>query len=96
MERNYKFYVSVERFAYLTGRSVSAFKRDFRIIFNDTPNHWLVQKRLLEAHFLIKNQHEKPSQIYQDLGFEALSHFSFAFKKHFGFTATELIEKQNN
>jgi len=95
MERNYKFNVSIKRFAYLTGRSLSAFKRDFKTIFNDTPNHWLVQKRLQEAHFLIRNQHEKPSQIYQDLGFEALSHFSFAFKKYFGVTPTELAEQDN-
>ncbi len=96
MERNYKFNISVKRFAYLTGRSLSAFKRDFKIIFNDTPNHWLVQKRLQEAFFLIRNRHEKPSQIYQDLGFEALSHFSFAFKKYFGVTPTELTEQENN
>lgn len=96
MERNYKFNVSIERFAYLTGRSLSAFKRDFKTIFNDTPNHWLVQKRLREAHFLIQNKQAKPSDIYLDLGFEALSHFSFAFKKLFGFTPTALPKQKNN
>jgi hypothetical protein len=29
MIKNYKFNVNLERFAYLTGRSLSAFKRDF-------------------------------------------------------------------
>ena len=96
MERNYKFNVSVERFAYLTGRSISAFKRDFKAIYNDTPNRWLVQKRLQAAHFLIENKHQKPSDIYQDLGFEAFSHFSFAFKKRFGFAPSALIEKKNH
>ncbi|WP_348970677.1 helix-turn-helix transcriptional regulator [Chondrinema litorale] len=38
MNRNYKFNVSIDRFAYLIGRSLSAFKRDFKQIFNDTPN----------------------------------------------------------
>jgi AraC family transcriptional regulator, exoenzyme S synthesis regulatory protein ExsA len=90
MNRNFKFNVSVERFAYLTGRSLSAFKRDFIKIFNDTPNHWLVQKRLQEAHFLIEKKNMKPSEIYLDLGFEALPHFSFAFKKRFGYAPTEL------
>lgn len=89
MNRNYKFNVSIARFAYLTGRSISAFKRDFKVIFNDTPNHWLVEKRLQEAYFLIGKKGEKASVIYQDLGFEALSHFSFAFKKLFGLTPTE-------
>jgi len=90
MTRNYKFNVSIERFAYLTGRSISAFKRDFKAIFNQTPNRWLVQKRLQEAYFLIEKKEEKASEIYLDLGFEALSHFSFAFKKLFGLTPTEL------
>jgi AraC-like DNA-binding protein len=95
MERNYKFNVSLARFAYLTGRSLSAFKRDFKLIYNETPKRWLVQKRLREAHFLIETKKEKASEIYQDLGFEALSHFSFAFKKLFKQTPTGLA-RQNS
>jgi AraC-like DNA-binding protein len=90
MNRNFKFNVSIERFAFMTGRSLSAFKRDFKTTFNDTPNHWLVKKRLQEAHFLIEKKNQKPSEIYLELGFETLSHFSFAFKKYFGLTPTEL------
>lgn len=92
MNRNYKFNASIERFAYLTGRSRSAFKRDFKLLFNDTPNRWLIQKRLKEAYFLITKKQQKPSSIYLDLGFEDLSHFSFAFKKTFGQTATQLLD----
>ena len=94
MNRNFKFNVTIERFAYLTGRSLSAFKRDFKAIFNETPSRWLVQKRLQEAYFLIDKKNEKPAEIYLDLGFEALSHFSFAFKKLFGLTPSELIERK--
>ena len=90
MNKNYKFNVSNDRLAFLTGRSISAFKRDFRKIFNETPNHWLIQKRLREAHFLIENKKQKPSEIYLDLGFEDLSHFSFAFKNRFGYNASSL------
>ncbi len=96
MNRNYKFNVPIKRFAYLTGRSLSAFKRDFKAIFNETPNRWLVQKRLQEAYFLIDKKSKKPSEIYLDLGFEAMSHFSFAFKKLFGMTVTELALKRKN
>jgi len=90
MNKNYKFNVSNDRLAFLTGRSISAFKRDFKKIFNDTPSHWLIQKRLREAHFLIENKKQKPSEIYLDLGFEDLSHFSFAFKNSFGYNASSL------
>lgn len=93
MNRNFKFNVSVERFAFLTGRSLSAFKRDFNAIFHETPNHWLVKKRLEEACFLITKKGKKPSGIYLDLGFETLSHFSVAFKKQFGINPTELAKK---
>jgi AraC-like DNA-binding protein len=91
MNRNFKFNVSLQRFAYLTGRSLSTFKRDFKAIFRETPNRWLVQKRLQEAYFLIGKSKKKPSDIYLDLGFEDLSHFSFAFKKLFGLAPTELL-----
>ncbi len=96
MNRNYKFNVRVERLAYLTGRSLSAFKRDFKQVFNETPGHWLVKKRLQEAHFLIDKKNKKPAEIYLDLGFENLSHFSFAFKKLFGLTPTELTGQKEN
>jgi AraC-like DNA-binding protein len=93
MNNNYKFNVSTERFAYLTGRSISAFKRDFKQTFNDTPSHWLIQKRLCEAYFLINKKGKKPTDIYLSLGFEDLSHFSFAFKKLFGIAPGSLSAK---
>lgn len=90
MNRNYRFNVSLDRFAYLTGRSLSVFKRDFEKIFHMTPSRWLVQKRLQEAYFLLDKQARKPADIYLDLGFENLSHFSFAFKKRFGIAPTQV------
>lgn len=93
MHQNYKFNVSIERLAFLTGRSLSAFKRDFAEMFNDTPSRWLMKRRLKEAHFLIGKKSQKPSDIYIDLGFEDLSHFSFTFKKMFSVTPTALREQ---
>jgi AraC-like DNA-binding protein len=90
MNRNFRFNITIDRFAYLTGRSLSGFKRDFEKIFNATPGHWLVQRRLEEAHYLITRKGKRPSDIYLDLGFEDLSHFSFAFKKLFGTSASEI------
>ncbi|MBE7172382.1 MAG: helix-turn-helix transcriptional regulator [Williamsia sp.] len=92
MNRNYKFNVSIERFAYLTGRSLSAFKRDFEKTFKATPSHWLVQKRLEEAYYLLSKKAKKPSDIYLDLGFENFSHFSFAFKKMYGHSPTQITQ----
>lgn len=93
MSSHYKFNVSTERFAYLTGRSISSFKRDFKETLNETPSRWLLKKRLEEAHFLISQKNEKPSEIYLDLGFENLSHFSFAFRKQFSVTPGRLAKQ---
>ncbi|UBM59565.1 AraC family transcriptional regulator [Marinilongibacter aquaticus] len=95
MVQHYKFNVSVSRFAYLTGRSLSAFKRDFKAIFNETPSRWLVERRLQEAYFLMDKKAQKPSDIYTDLGFESLSHFSTSFKKAYGYTPSILASKPN-
>ncbi|GAA4199901.1 hypothetical protein GCM10022289_10960 [Pedobacter jeongneungensis] len=90
MQQNYKFNVSIERFAFLTGRSLSAFKRDFKTIFQETPNRWLLKRRLQEARFLIEEKKQKPTDIYLDLGFEDITHFYFVFKKEFGTTPSEI------
>jgi len=88
MNEHYRYNVDLRRFAFLTGRSLSTFKRDFQQLFQVTPNRWLVQRRLQEAHYLIKDKQKKPADIYLDLGFEDLSHFSFAYKKAFGSAPT--------
>ena len=84
MNKNFHFNVEMRRFAYLTGRSLATFKRDFEKIFHSSPHRWLQQKRLQAAHYLIKEKGKKPSDVYLEVGFEDLSHFSFAFKKTFG------------
>lgn len=90
MIKNYQYNVNLERFAYLTGRSLATFKRDFEKIFHTSPHKWILQKRLDEAHFLIKEKDKSASDIYLDLGFEDLSHFSNTFKKHFGYSPTQI------
>jgi len=90
MRQNYMFNVPVISFAKLTGRSLSAFKRDFTRIFKTTPKQWLRDKRLEEAYYLIKHKKEKPAEIYLDLGFENLSHFYYSFKQKFGVTSSEV------
>lgn len=93
MHQNYHFNVPLQRFAYLTGRSLATFKRDFEKIFHITPSRWLLQRRLQEAHYLIREKGLHSADIYLDLGFEDLSHFSFAFRKQFGVAPTKIIAK---
>lgn len=90
MEKNYMFNMPIEKFAYLTGRSLTTFKRDFKKAFNTTPQKWLTQKRLELAHYELAQKKRKPLEICYEIGFENLSHFSYAFKKHFGYAPTSL------
>lgn len=86
MEQHFRFNVELKRFAWLSGRSLATFKRDFEKVFHTTPSRWLQQRRLEEAHYLIKEKSRRPSDVYQEVGFESLSHFSSAFKQLYGVT----------
>lgn len=84
MNQHYMFNVPSAQFAKLTGRSLASFKRDFEKVFSKSPGQWLQQKRLEEAYYLIREKGRKPSDVYLDVGFENLSHFSYTFKKAYG------------
>lgn len=93
MEKNFMFNMPIEKFGYLTGRSITTFKRDFKKAFNTTPQRWLTQKRLELAHYQFAEKRKKPIDVCYEVGFENLSHFSYAFKKQFGYAPTTLLEK---
>ena len=91
MQKNFMFNISIPRFAYLTGRSLATFKRDFHKTFGVSPQKWLTKKRLLQAHFLIAEKKQKPSQVYVEVGFENFSHFTYSFRRFFGYTPSSLL-----
>lgn len=90
MEKNFMFNLPLEKFGYLTGRSLSTFKRDFQKAYNLSPGRWLTMKRLELAHYNIAIKKKKPLDVCYEVGFENLSHFSFVFKKHFGYSPSSL------
>ncbi len=94
MEKNFMFNLPMEKFGYLTGRSLTTFKRDFKKAFSTTPQRWLTQKRLELAYYQLTEKKKKPLDVCYEVGFENLSHFSFAFKKQFGFAPSQLADKE--
>jgi len=88
LEDNYMYDLSIEDIASFTGRSLASFKRDFKRISNLSPQRWLIDKRLKVAHDKIRNEKRKISDVYLEVGFKNLSHFSTAFKKQYGFSPT--------
>jgi AraC-like DNA-binding protein len=90
MNTHFRFNVPLSQFAFLTGRSLATFKRDFEKLFQTSPNKWLQKKRLDEAYFLLENKKMKSKDVYLEVGFETLSHFSYAFKNRFGISPSTL------
>lgn len=91
MEANYMFNMPLTKFGYLTGRSLTTFKRDFKKAFQLSPQRWLTHKRLTLAHYQLAEKSRKPVELYLEVGFENLAHFSYAFKKQFGYPPTALV-----
>ena len=90
MEANYMFNLPLAKFSYLTGRSLTTFKRDFKKAFALSPQRWLTQKRLALAHYQLTEKSRRPAELYLEVGFENLAHFSYAFKKQYGYSPSTL------
>lgn len=78
--------LSINELARLSGRSLSAFKRDFEHQFHTSPALWIKHKRLEYASFLLENSSQNVSEISMEIGYESVSHFIKAFKEKYGFT----------
>ncbi|MBD2701016.1 helix-turn-helix domain-containing protein [Spirosoma sp. BT702] len=78
--------LSMNELSRLSGRSLSAFKRDFEAHFHTSPGHWIRQKRLEHAHFLLRNTPKNVSEVSMEIGYESVSHFIKAYKQQYGFT----------
>jgi len=85
MENNYLKYASLEEFAFMSGRSLATFKRDFKDVFNTTPAKWLKSKRMDHAKYLLQHTGSNVSEVYNKVGFMNYTHFSRSFKEHFGY-----------
>ncbi|WP_421825747.1 helix-turn-helix domain-containing protein [Larkinella sp.] len=89
LNENFMYDLSLEEIALYTGRSLAAFKRDFKKISDLPAMKWIINKRLEVAHQQLKEEAREVSDIYLNLGFKSLSHFSTAFKKKFGNSPTK-------
>ncbi len=93
MSENFLYNLKIEEFAKLCGRSLSAFKRDFKNTFNTTPSRWIMSKRLEHAKKLLLNSDLNVNQICYDSGFKNNSHFIQSFKKKFQLTPNQYKSK---
>lgn len=90
MINSYVNNLSIPELAQLTGRSLSAFKRDFKTIFNESPHKWILKRKMDFAEEMIKSTHFSPVSLFILLGFKELSHFSNVFKKIKGYNLSQI------
>jgi len=84
MEANFRYNLSLEEYAKLCHRSLSSFKREFQVHFQESPGKWLQQKRVEYASALLRGSKMNVTEIAFESGFEDVSHFSRVFKERFG------------
>jgi AraC-like DNA-binding protein len=90
VEENYTSPVSLEELAYLSGRSLSSFKRDFHSIYGEAPAKWIRERRLAKARQMLLSSKMSVADVAYSLGFENPTHFSRVFKQQYGSSPSAL------
>ena len=88
IEKNYANPLSIKELSYKVGLNESKLKTLFKAFFGSTIHEASTKLRMQKAKELISDGQNLKSVAYK-LGFSALSNFSSAFKKHFGFTPSK-------
>ncbi|MNO41874.1 Exoenzyme S synthesis regulatory protein ExsA [compost metagenome] len=94
MEDNITNPVSLNDLAYLSGRSLATFKRDFQAMYNTSPLKWIRNRRLDKAEELLKETALSVTDVCFSSGFENIAHFSKVFKERFGLPPSEFRQHQ--
>jgi len=81
--------LEIKDYANLTHMSLSTFKRRFKEIFNDTPAHYINNKRLEKAAELLEFTDKRITDICFECGFSSLSTFSKSFSKKYQVSPSE-------
>ncbi|WP_343069201.1 AraC family transcriptional regulator [Cohnella thailandensis] len=95
MEENFLNPVSLNDLAYLSGRSLATFKRDFQAIYNTPPLKWVRNRRLDKAKELLAATALSVTDVCYSTGFENIAHFSKVFKERFGLPPSEFRNKMS-
>ncbi len=84
--QNYCNKISIDQLAFLSGMSVSNFKRRFEKLYNTSPGKWIKEKRLEKSKFELTKTDKTIHEISDSIGFSSQSHFIQAFKAKFNVT----------
>jgi AraC family transcriptional regulator, exoenzyme S synthesis regulatory protein ExsA len=94
MQANYSKPLNIEDYAYLTGRSLSTFRRDFKAQFGISPKQWLIDRRLEKAHELLSKNQTTVTNVVMEIGYENIPHFIKTFKDRYGLPPKQFLIQQ--
>lgn len=81
--------IGLEEMAKLAGHSLSTFKREFKLHFDNSPANYIREQRMKKAADLLKASDFSVSEISYQTGYEDSSHFSRSFSSVFKVSPTE-------
>ncbi len=85
MGKHYDKSLKIDDYAYLTGRSIASFHRDFKRIFQMAPKQWLIERRLQKAKTIMEKNHQlSVTHVAYQVGYQNPSNFIKAFQNRFG------------
>lgn len=93
IEENITNPISISDLAYLSGRSLSTFKRDFQALYHTSPLKWIRNQRLDKAKKLLAETSLSVTDVCFSTGFENVAHFSKVFKLQFGLPPSEFRQQ---
>lgn len=91
LEESYNNPPTIKQLAQLVGVNELKLKKGFKEMYNSTIHSYVLKLRMERANQLVKKQRLQVQEVAMELGYKKPSHFSAAFKKHFGFLPSEMV-----
>ena len=86
----------LEDLAFITGMSLSSFKRKFKEIYKTSPAKYIKLERLKKAKELLEKTNLRISEIAYDCGFNDLGYFSKSFNAYYKVSPSKFRENSLN
>ncbi|MGI9351848.1 MAG: GlxA family transcriptional regulator [Rhizobiaceae bacterium] len=90
MEKNIAQPLSIEEISQMLGCSRRHIERKFEIELGCSPARFYLRSRLEHADYLLRNSTNPVSRVAEESGFRFFSHFSKAYRTHFGITPKQV------
>lgn len=90
LKENYNTPPTIKNLSRMVGINEFKLKKGFKQLFQSTIHEYVIKYRMEKANLLVREQNLQVKEVAMELGYKNPSHFSAAFKKHFGFLPTEM------